>query len=311
MRRLLRAYIRWAPWRLGKRALWARAARLEPGPPKVEARSRYGFRIAGDARLVMPRCMYWFGTWEPPLSDWIRRTLRPGDVFVDVGANIGWFSLLAARGVAPSGSVVAIEASPETAGKLERNVAANGFPHVRVVRAAATAEAGAVPFYRAPWNDAEDSTLPGAGKEPAGEVPGMPLPELLTDAELRAARIVKVDVEGGELGVLRGLLPALPLMRGDVEIAVEAHPEMLAAQDSSVDDLLEMMRQAGFEARELPVDFSELAHLFPSHPEPAPLAPGADGLRHLVLSRRNDDGRPEGRPSFDVGQLAEPDEKSS
>jgi FkbM family methyltransferase len=286
MRPLVRAYIRWAPWRVGKRALWTRvAAGLAPGPHSVEVRSRYGFRIAGDPHLIMPRCMYWFGTWEPPLSDWIRRTLRPGDVFVDVGANIGWFTLLAARAVSPGGSVVAVEAAPDTADRLERNLAANRVRNVRLVRAAAAAEAGAVPFYRAPWNDAEHSTLPGKGREPAGEVAGLPLAELLTDAELRAARIVKVDVEGGELGVLLGLVPALPAMRDDVAIAVEAHPDMLPAQGTSLDGLLDLLRPAGFEARELPVDFSELAHLFPSHPDPAPLDPTGDGLRHLVLSR--------------------------
>jgi hypothetical protein len=107
---LLRAYIRWIPW-LGKRTLWTRAAQpLARRPRRFVARSVYGFRIEGDQRLIMPRCIYWFGTWEPPLSEWIRRALRPGDVFVDVGANVGYFTMLAARAVAPGGLVVAVEA---------------------------------------------------------------------------------------------------------------------------------------------------------------------------------------------------------
>jgi hypothetical protein len=94
------------------------------------ARTSYGFRIGGDQALIMPRCIYWFGVWEPPLSDWIRRALRPGDVFVDVGANIGWFTLLGARAVAPGGSVVAIEASPDTARRLDEALALNHIDNV-------------------------------------------------------------------------------------------------------------------------------------------------------------------------------------
>src|ERR671922_2698937 len=123
---LLRAYIRWAPWRLGKRTLWTWAGEaLARQRRSFVARTRYGFRIAGDQALIMPRCIYWFGSWEPPLSAWIRRALRPGDVFVDVGANLGYFSLLAARAVAPGGSVVAIEAAAETVRRLEANIARN------------------------------------------------------------------------------------------------------------------------------------------------------------------------------------------
>jgi len=281
----LRAYIRWMPWRLGKRALWKRAGEsLARRPRSFVARTSYGFRIGGDQGLIMPRCIYWFGVWEPPLSDWIRRALRPGDVFVDVGANIGWFTLLAARAVAPGGSVVAIEASPDTARRLEEALALNQIDNVRVVQAAAAEHEGTLPFYRAAWNDAEDSTVPAEGKQAAGEVPAAPLPALLSDDELRRARVIKIDVEGGELGVLRGLRPAAGALRPDAQIAVETHPEMLAAQGASLSDLAELLGDAGFALRELPVDSSELAHPFPEYPEPRPPLPGDNRLRHLIVS---------------------------
>jgi FkbM family methyltransferase len=282
----LRAYIRWAPWRLGKRVLWMRVAEPRASQPRAfVARTRYGFRIAGDQRSIMPRCIYWFGVWEPALSDWIRRALRPGDVFVDVGANFGYFTLLAARAVGPCGSVVAVEASPSTTRRLERTVARNGVENVRVVCAAAAAERGSIPFYRAPWNDAEDSTVPGGGVERVGEVEALPLPELLTELELRRARLIKIDVEGGELDVLRGLAPAAEALRPDAEIIVEAHADKLAAQGASVSDLIALLRPAGFVARELPVDTSELGHLFPEHVESTPPAAAEASLRHLIFSR--------------------------
>jgi hypothetical protein len=143
-----------------------------------------------------------------------------------------------------------------------------------------------MPFYRAAWNDAEDSTVPAEGKQLSGEVRAVPLPALLTDDELRRARVIKIDVEGGELGVLRGLQPVLGALRPDAEIAVETHPDMLAAQAASLSDLAELLGDSGFALRELPLDFSELAHLFPEHPEPRPLLPGDGRLRHLIASAR-------------------------
>jgi FkbM family methyltransferase len=286
----LRAYLRWAPGSFGKRTLWTRVAQpLARRPRPFVARTAYGFTIAGDQRLIMPRCTYWFGSWEPPLSEWIRRALQPGDVFVDVGANFGYYTLLAARAVAPGGSVVAVEASPSTAHRLLDNIARNRVQNVRVVQAAAVAEHGAVPFYRAS-NDAENSTVPRRGVEPAGEVRALPLPDLLTETELRRTRVIKIDVEGGELAVLRGLRPAAEALRGDAVIAVEAHHHMLAVQGATLSDLLDVLRPAGFEALELPVDISELAHLFPEHPDPSPLRPDGSSLRHLILSRGARDG---------------------
>jgi FkbM family methyltransferase len=283
---VLRAYVRRAPWRFGKRALWEGvAAPLARRPRPFVARTAYGFRCAGDQRLIMPRCIYWFGSWEPVLSAWIWRTLRPGDVFVDVGANFGYFSLLAARAVGAGGSVVAVEASAATARRLERNIGLNRAVNVRVVKAAATALEGSIPFYRAPWNDAESTTVPREGHELEAEVRAAPLPRLLGGEELERARIIKIDVEGGELGVLAGLAPAAGRLRPDAEIVVEAHADQLAAQGSSAGDLIELLRPAGFRAFELPLDISELAHLAPEHPSVGPLRSGEAGLRHLVFSR--------------------------
>lgn len=71
-----------------------------------------------DTQDLIQRYLYLFGAWEPHLTGWLRRRLRPGDGFVDVGANIGVFSVLAARLVGESGRVVAIEASADVHRRL-------------------------------------------------------------------------------------------------------------------------------------------------------------------------------------------------
>src|SRR5216684_8946699 len=62
------------------------------------------------------------GVWDPALSSFIQRTLSPNDVFIDVGAHVGYFTLLASRRVGPGGTVLSIEPNPFALEQLERNV---------------------------------------------------------------------------------------------------------------------------------------------------------------------------------------------
>ena len=79
----------------------------------------------------------------------VRRLLRPGMCFVDVGANIGYFTLLAARRVGSTGRVFAIEPSPYAADRLSRTVAANVIPQVRIERCGLGCRQGEVVLYDA------------------------------------------------------------------------------------------------------------------------------------------------------------------
>ena len=136
---LVRAYIRYCPVKRGKVFVWTRI--VEPyiawQPHAFRARTVFGAHLEGDSQDLIQQWVYYFGVWEPVLTRWIRRTLRRGDTFVDVGANIGYFALLASKSVGPAGRVVAIEASPTICASLQRNVASNGARNVRVVNAAA------------------------------------------------------------------------------------------------------------------------------------------------------------------------------
>src|SRR6266545_4932566 len=90
-----------------------RAAR-DPCLPEVagdtDSGHEAGVRLLVETDDLIQGYIYLFGVWEPNITDWIRRTLLPGDTFVDVGSNIGYYSTLAARLVGSAGSVVAIDA---------------------------------------------------------------------------------------------------------------------------------------------------------------------------------------------------------
>jgi hypothetical protein len=122
---LLRAYIRYAPFAAGKAWLWSRV--IHPyfawTHHRFACKTQSAGRIAGDTRDILQQ--YYFGVWEPNLTHWIVGRLRRGDTFVDVGANIGYYSLLASKLVGPGGSVVALEASPTIFHQLQDNLRLN------------------------------------------------------------------------------------------------------------------------------------------------------------------------------------------
>lgn len=149
----LRAYIRYAPVQVGKRLALGllRKEFRSLRHRRFEASTRFGTRMAGETSDILDAYIYCFGVWEPNLTHWVRSRLRPNDVFVDIGANIGYFSLLASRLVGGDGAVVAVEAMPETFERLQRNIALNcAARNVRAVNAAAGARHAKVRLYRGP-----------------------------------------------------------------------------------------------------------------------------------------------------------------
>jgi FkbM family methyltransferase len=125
----------------------------------------------------------------------LQEVLRPGDVFVDVGANIGALSLAASNIVGKSGHVFAVEAHPKTVEYLRGNVRLNRTENVSIIHAAAGDREGIVHFTSRRSDDQNYISSSGI------EVPIRTLDSLLPDVPIR---LLKIDVEGFELFVLRG-----------------------------------------------------------------------------------------------------------
>jgi FkbM family methyltransferase len=238
-----RAWIRYAPIPAGKSWLWQT---FHWRPREFTCRTRFGGRVTGTTEDLIQRHLYYFGTWEPHISWWIASKLRDGDCFVDVGANIGHYSLLASRLVGETGSVVAIEAASDIHALLEQHVRLNQRHNIRTVQAAAAAAKGTVRlFHGKPGNIGKTTTIARDGE--SSEVPALPLAEILSEDEIRRTRIIKIDVEGGELQVLRGLAPLLPRLT-NVEIVMEVSPNLMPEADRARDEILDTMQANGFSA---------------------------------------------------------------
>ena len=147
------------------------------------------------------------GTYETPIQEALASSLSEGDVFYDVGANVGFFSLIAARAVGSAGRAYAFEPVPQNVATIKRNVELNGLNMVDILPFAVGAACGEARLLLA-------RHIGGAALESAGEPPDMrgamtvtvvSLDDIVAERQLRPPSVIKIDVEGAELDVLRGM----------------------------------------------------------------------------------------------------------
>jgi FkbM family methyltransferase len=179
------------------------------------------------------------GSTELPVQKALQEHLRPGMVFYDLGANIGFFSLLGARLVGETGRVFSFEADPELATRLRANIARNHFGWLSVEEKAVWSETGTVAFRRADTTQSPDRGLGFVTKTPnpsALEVEAVSLDDFALS--FSPPDFIKCDVEGAEVEVMRGAQQLLQTKRP--AILVELH------SDENRRTLLEEFSRAGY-----------------------------------------------------------------
>jgi FkbM family methyltransferase len=188
--------------------------------------------------------IFTFGEFEPGETAAVKRLLRTGDLAIDVGANLGWFSLVMAAAVAPEGEVWAVEPMPPIVPALKRNLGLNRGLHVKLIEVALGAEAGRTMlhvFAGLPHGHASISTLDRTDYS-AHEVGVRTLDDLLADAPMPA--FVKLDVEGSERDVLLGAEKTLAASCPPIWM-IEVNYETAAAFGYRPGELLEPFERRG------------------------------------------------------------------
>ncbi|MDP2712918.1 MAG: FkbM family methyltransferase [Solirubrobacteraceae bacterium] len=147
------------------------------------------------------------GTLEPPVQEALRRLIEPGAVFYDVGANVGFFTILGARLVGPDGRAIAFEPVPACARAVARNIALNDFHHAEIREQAVGATGGRASLLvvgEASWSHLA-STGRHADVREEIEVDVVAIDELVGAGAVPPPDVVKIDTEGAELQAIAGM----------------------------------------------------------------------------------------------------------
>jgi FkbM family methyltransferase len=195
-----------------------------------------------------------FGGGEPLVEKAFLELLQPGDVVFDIGANIGWFSILAARRVG-AGQVLAFEPEVENAALTQRNADRNRLANVTVVAAAVTDRDGWARFLsksslKGRLDKDDDATQ--AARRAAHEqrvkrtvpVPVLSLDRWLEQTQEAAPQLIKIDVEGAEIGALRGMQETLR----------SAKPTLIIELHGTRDAVLDLLDSFDYEHSAIEVD---------------------------------------------------------
>lgn len=208
-------------------------------------------------------------------------------MFIDVGANIGYYALLGASCVGPLGKVVALEPLGAAFAALRRNIEINGAENVRLVNKAAYDQEGELTIHFDSPRDTGGASTEQIGTRPFTEtISAAPLAAILTDDDVARTRVIKIDVEGGEVHVLRGLAPVLARLRSDAELFVELSEATYAG-------VVQILEPLGFKpyALENPGGLSDRyarRGLRPTRLAPgSPLPPSREPNSYVVFSRRD------------------------
>lgn len=164
-------------------------------------------------------CGYLFGTAEPEEQEALARYLKPGGVFYDIGANVGFFATLAGKLVGPGGKVYAFEPSPAMAECVRRNAASNNFTHLTVVEAAVSSAPGEAELQLGDISG-KNSIVFGR-TEGAVKVRVVSIDHLRQSENIAAPTVVMVDAEGAEIEILKGM--AQTIRESRPVIMVEVH----------------------------------------------------------------------------------------
>ena len=230
--------------KLGRRTA-ERVALRAPRSGVVSARYR-GMRIDVDLHDNVQHELFYLGQYENDLVHFLLAQLTPDDTFIDVGAHIGVFSLPLARSL-HSGAVISFEPAPDAAELLRRNACRNRLGSLRVVETA-LGDAPSVGVLRTStqWSPSDLSvrSLHGDGSI-VGQVPVVRFDDWAAQTDLNRVDAVKIDVEGGELAVLRGMQRSLERFRPRL-VVVEVVPEHLARAGVAIEALDSFINDVGY-----------------------------------------------------------------
>ena len=191
-----------------------------------------------------------------------RKLIRSGDAVIDVGANIGYFTILSSMLVGGEGRVFAFEPSLETRKRLQRNLELNNIQNVSVVPSAAWNENGTSKFNKHPTDRGGSSLREIEGSLETEDVELIPVDSAINEEEWSRVRLVKIDIEGAECHAVEGMGRLLD-SNHDIAVITEMEDPKLRGFGRSASELLSLFEKKGFFAYRIPNSYDVTEYIRP------------------------------------------------
>ena len=181
--------------------------------------------------------------YEPETSKFIVKTLKKGDTFIDIGANNGYFSLMASILVGSTGKVYAFEPTPDSFKRLQTNVHVNKFKNIKLFECALGDKDGKIKLNVSKKEDGQNSIISIVDKKGSIAVQIKKLDDILKGNRVN---LIKIDVEGYEKEVFRGAIKTIKNNR-NIKIVFENNPELMILRGLNPSYLLNFFKGLDFE----------------------------------------------------------------
>lgn len=198
-----------------------------------------GFKMRLDPRECVD-AQLWFAPhlYDKPEMDFLFQRFPQAGVFLDVGANIGFWSLRFSQ-LFPRANIYAIEANPSTFQVLQENVQANNFTNIKALNVGVSGDFGELPLYcNDTGNRGGDSFVVGAGhRKRTVMVTVKPLCAIIADSDIKAIDLLKMDIEGSEEKVIKQLF---------VKVPRNLWPRLICVEICHVPLVMELIESVGY-----------------------------------------------------------------
>lgn len=227
------------------RVKWRLEAWLEKNKGKYAELGPVTYRVNSHKYKVYPHTNFHLYMYGPKknlsIVPLISEYAKPGSTVIDVGAHSGYFTICLSDAVGTKGKVYAFEASPVIYAELRENLESNALANVEAINKAVSDEIGHIDFFLAPnWKSEISSMRPGEGDKTTIEA--VALDSAIPDTQ--AVSFVKIDVEGAEMKVLKGM--AEIIQRDHPTIVVEISDPWLKELGSSSTEVFEFLHIHGY-----------------------------------------------------------------
>ena len=195
------------------------------------------------------------GVYEKTEPRFFQSASRDGMTFLDVGANLGYYTALAARAVGPNGRVLAVEPDPDSFDYLEQTIAANAVGNVQAFPVAASDAPATLPLYISTDNRGDNRLYASGEDRPQVEVAARPLDALLSENKIETVDLIKIDVQGYEPKVIAGLRETITASQ-NLTLLTEFWPQGIDEAGEDANEFLQTLRELGLTLHELQPDGS-------------------------------------------------------